>query len=398
MIDTKIQDYTISRWHAEFLDPAAEAAYHRHVEADVALFLGRALKIWAFLLLIFAWPDWLALGYSDGFFILLSLRIAHVCLLLWLALMLSYKPHWATLGWPVTLVSIAGYPLFFVYPYILPDDGAFGLAIMMMMMLSLYIFVPNRLKLMNLIAAVGVGMVMLNVIIAGGSVVETVLVVMVLAWPIAIGFAAAQRINTGNRKAFAALVRAESINKALTQEIDYRKTLETELQRQALTDPLTGLSNRRQYELLFRRELERHRRHGTPIALGMIDLDHFKHINDEHGHEFGDQILNAVAEALQEPLRSGDILGRFGGEEFILILPDTRLEQAVQVAERMRESLRSIGIIKNGQTIHITATFAMTEVRAEDSEISDIIRRADETLYKGKRAGRDRVMAAESAA
>lgn len=397
MIDTKTLDYAISRWHAEFIDPAIESAYHKHVEADVALFLGRALKIWAFLLLIFAWTDWLALGNTNSFYILSSLRVIHACLLLWLAFMLVHKPHWATLGWPVTLAALAGYPLFFVYPYILPDDGVFGLAVMMLMLLSMYVFVPNRLKLINLIAAVGVAIVVLNMLIAGMGVLEISLVMMVLAWPVVLGFAAAQRINTGNRKAFKLLMNAQSANHALAQEIAHRKTLEAELQRQALTDPLTGLSNRRQYELLFRRELDRHKRHGTPVALGMIDLDHFKRINDEHGHEFGDQVLKAVAEALQQPLRGCDILGRFGGEEFILILPETTLEQAISVAERMRETLRSVATIKDGQTIHITATFAMTEICPEDNDISDIIRRADDTLYQGKRAGRDRVMAAAAA-
>jgi len=188
------------------------------------------------------------------------------------------------------------------------------------------------------------------------------------------------------------LLAAEDANRALADEIAHRKTLEAELQHQALTDPLTGLSNRRQYEMLFSHELDRYRRHKTPLALGMIDLDHFKHINDEHGHEFGDQVLRTVGEALQAPLRNCDILGRFGGEEFILILPETSLDQAVIIAERMRQALRSTAIIKDGHTIQITATFAMTEVCEHDKNIGDIIRRADDALYQGKHAGRDRVM------
>ncbi len=394
MIDTKTKKYAISRWNAEFSDPGIEGAYSKHVESDTAVYLVRTLKIWAFLLLIFAWPDWLALGNSTGFFTLFALRSAFVCLLLALAFIVPRKPHWATWGWPVTLVAIAGYPLFFVYPYILPTNGVFGLSVMMMMLLSIYVFVPNRLGLTNLVAAIGVAMVTLNLVIAGSSISEIILVNMVLIWPVAIGFAAAQRINTGNRKAFMALLNAESANHTLSEEIARRKVLETELQRQALTDPLTGLSNRRQYELLFRRELDRHKRHGTPLALGMIDLDHFKRINDEHGHEFGDQVLKAVAEALQQPLRSCDILGRFGGEEFILILPETTLQQAVAIAERMRQALRAAAIIKDGQTIRITATFAMTGAYESDENINDMIRRADDALYQGKRAGRDRVMEA----
>lgn len=397
MIDSKTNKYGISRWHAEFVDPAMESAYQRHIEADVAHFLVRTLKIWAFLIMIFAWPDWLALSNSAGFYALFALRSIFGCLLLGLAFIVPRRPHWATWGWPVTLVAIAGYPLFFIYPYILPTNGVFGLAVMMMMLLSVYVFVPNRLKLMNLVAAIGVAMVALNLTIAGTSVGQTILVLMVLAWPVMIGFAAAHRINTGNRKAFAALLNAENANHALSQEIARRQTLEAELQHQALTDPLTSLSNRRQYELLFRRELARHKRLGKPLALGMIDLDHFKRINDVHGHEFGDQVLKTVADALREPLRDNDILGRFGGEEFILILPETTLKQAVIIAERMRQALRSAAIIKDGQAIRITATFAMTAISDTDENLNDIIRRADEALYQGKREGRDRVMEAAAA-
>ena len=397
MVDIKINNFAISRWRAEFVDPAMERAYHLHVEADVAQFLARALKLWALLLTVFAWADWLQLGNSPGFYILSGLRMAHVCLLLCLAFVLPLKPHWATWGWPVTIVAIAGYPLFFAYPYIMPDTGAMGLAIMMMMLLSVYVFVPNRLGLTNLVALIGFAMVIFNSIIAGAALSQLILVTIVLAWPVSIGYAAAHRINTGNRKAFRALRLAENTNLELEEEMTRRKTLEVELQRQALTDPLTGLSNRRQYELLFRRELERHRRHGTRLAMGMIDLDHFKRINDEHGHEFGDQVLRTVAETLQEPLRSCDILGRFGGEKFILILPEASLQQGIEVAERMRKALRSAAVIKDGKTIHITATFAITEVCDKDENISDLIRRADEALYQGKRDGRDRVMEAAAA-
>jgi diguanylate cyclase (GGDEF)-like protein len=126
----------------------------------------------------------------------------------------------------------------------------------------------------------------------------------------------------------------------------------------------------------------------------MIDLDHFKLVNDTYGHEFGDRVLQFAAEILQRPLRQSDILGRFGGEEFILILPDTDIEHARLVAERMRETLEQETISRNGILLTVTATFAMTEVRAEDADIQECIRRADHALYEAKRAGRNRVAVA----
>jgi diguanylate cyclase (GGDEF)-like protein len=149
--------------------------------------------------------------------------------------------------------------------------------------------------------------------------------------------------------------------------------------------------------MLFERELDRCRRHHSALTLGMIDLDHFKRVNDTYGHEFGDRVLQFTAEILQRPLRHSDILGRFGGEEFILSLPDTDIAQAQAVAERMRLSLEQDALVKDGTAVTVTATFALTQVRAEDADIQECIRRADHALYEGKRAGRNRVALADAA-
>ena len=380
-------NYQISAWRAEFIDPAMEQAYVSSVQSHTAKFLIVALLIWAALLAAFLPLDWLALGTSTGFAILAGLRISHALLLLWLAFMVSRRPQWASWGWPVTLVAIAGYPLYFIYPFLVPDSGGIGLAVMLIMLLSVYVFIPNRVPLNNLIAAVGIMGITVGMAIQGATPQELVIACLVLIWPALLGYAAALRINTGSRRAFINLNELEA-------EIDRRKSLESELQRQALTDPLTGLSNRRQYELLFRRELDRFNRHGTPLVLGLIDLDHFKDINDNYGHDAGDQVLCHVAELLQAPLRQSDILGRFGGEEFIFILPDTDLDQARSVAERMRLALEETHLVQEGKSIHITATFAVTQVTAADSEINDIIRRVDSALYQGKNQGRNRVVCA----
>ncbi|ALO47633.1 GGDEF domain-containing protein [Pseudohongiella spirulinae] len=383
-------NYQISAWRAEFIDPAMEQAYLKSVEPHTVRFLRIALCIWAALLMLFLPLDWLALGSSSGFAILSGLRLAHALMLLWLAYIVGKKSHWATWGWPTTWVAIAGYPLYFIYPFLIPDAGTFGLAVMLIMLLSIYVFLPNRLPLNNLIAAVGITGIVTVIAIQGADLAAVVLAMLVLLWPALLGYAAALRINTGNRRAFITL-------KELEEEIERRKTLESELKQQALTDPLTGLSNRRQYEMLFRRELDRHLRHGNPLVLGLIDLDHFKDINDQYGHDVGDQVLCHVAELLQAPLRQSDILGRFGGEEFIFILPDSDLDQARLVAERMRQSLETTRLVLEGKSIRVTATFAVTQVCATDTELNNIIRRVDSALYQGKHQGRNCVMCAAAA-
>ncbi|MFN3580312.1 MAG: GGDEF domain-containing protein [Pseudomonas sp.] len=172
-----------------------------------------------------------------------------------------------------------------------------------------------------------------------------------------------------------------------------REELEVELKLQATTDPLTGLFNRRQYEMLFRREQERVRRHGCELSLCVVDLDHFKQINDQYGHDLGDQVLRQVAKLFVDTLRHSDIVGRFGGEEFILLLPDTALESALLVIGRLREKLQEEVVESEGEQVSLTATFAVTQVTNEDVTIEDVIRRADKALYQGKAAGRNRVMA-----
>lgn len=356
-----------------------------------------SLRIWAALLLVFGLPDWTMFGNSEGFYVLTSVRFGHAALLLWLAWQLSVKPHWASSGWPVTIVAILGYPLYLIYPIYAPDSGAIGFAVILLLLLSMYVFIPNRLVLTNLIALTGIFLVLSAQALRGASIGEIVMALMFLVWPALLGYAAAQRINTGSRRAFVLLRQSEQSNQRLEKEIAHSKELEAELQRQALTDPLTGLSNRRHYEMLFKREHERCRRHGSVMTIGMIDLDHFKRINDNHGHDVGDQVLQFVAEVLQRPLRHSDILGRFGGEEFILILPDTSLQQAQAIAERMRRALEEDTLVHGETLIKITATFGLTQVKAEDSDIQECVRRADEALYEGKRSGRNKVTLAEAA-
>lgn len=389
--------FAVSFWRAEFADPAMEQAYQKHSHAEDARFLRYSLCIWAVLELIFGLPDWPILGASEGFFVLTGIRLAHAGLLLWLAWRLIKKPHWVSVGWPVTIVAILGYPLYFIYPLYVPESGALGFAIILLLLLSMYVFIPNRVMLTNLIALTGILAVVSSQFLLGAGLAEIATTVMFLLWPAILGYAAALRINTGNRTAFVLLRQSEQTNQRLETEIAHSKELEAELQRQALTDPLTGLSNRRHYEMLFKREHDRCRRHGSVLTLGMIDLDHFKRINDNYGHDVGDQVLRFVAEVMQRPLRHSDILGRFGGEEFILILPDTSLTQAETIAERMRQALEDDALIQGETLIKVTATFGLTQVRAEDSDIQDCVRRADEALYEGKRSGRNKVTLAEAA-
>ena len=158
----------------------------------------------------------------------------------------------------------------------------------------------------------------------------------------------------------------------------------------ALTDSLTGLYNRRGLE--GRSEAIHFRPGGAPLAQVwiMVDIDHFKRVNDTYGHEAGDEVLKAVAEALRSTARVADIVARHGGEEFVLVLPDTSAEMAVRIAERLRLAIEGLSTAFDGQVIRVTASFGVAQRAAHESQL-EVLERADAALYSSKKEGRNRV-------
>ena len=159
----------------------------------------------------------------------------------------------------------------------------------------------------------------------------------------------------------------------------------------SVTDELTGLKNRRYIMGRLGEEFHRARRTGKPLGLIMFDIDHFKKINDEHGHPFGDIVLKEVAILLRENLREYDLSGRIGGEEFVVIAPDSYPDSTAALAERLRNMIRSKPIGDGDKEIAVTVSAGVTAVHEHDASLNAVITRADNALYKAKREGRDRV-------
>lgn len=164
------------------------------------------------------------------------------------------------------------------------------------------------------------------------------------------------------------------------------------LRRLAGTDALTGLLNRRSFAEIAERELARCRRHGRPLALALGDIDFFKRINDCHGHAGGDQVLQTIARLFSATLRDYDCVARWGGEEFIVLLPDTDLARALGIAERLRASVAASAPSFAGETIALSMTLGVAQV-AGDEDWPAVVARADAALYRGKSGGRNRVEA-----
>ncbi len=178
----------------------------------------------------------------------------------------------------------------------------------------------------------------------------------------------------------------------VTENIHERKRLEAELLRMAKTDALTGVNNRYSFLEHSIKEFERFKRYGTPCSVLLLDVDHFKDINDTYGHMAGDTVLKALATTCVSILRSTDIFGRMGGEEFAALLVETSLEQAYAVAERMRGAIEELVVPSDGEDIRFTVSIGVTELQPDDKTLERTQHRADELMYEAKAQGRNRVI------
>ena len=193
--------------------------------------------------------------------------------------------------------------------------------------------------------------------------------------------------------------RSEAIGQHLTGAVERIQMLERsldDLRQDAATDGLTRLANRRSFDTQLREVAGRAMNSGEPLMLLLIDIDHFKRVNDNWGHQTGDQVLRLVAAMLSSAIRDGDFVARYGGEEFAVILPGTRPDVALAVAERVRRSFEGRDIVarNSGTSIGSVTLSAGGALYEPGEKLSDWIERADQALYAAKKAGRNRVVLA----
>ena len=180
----------------------------------------------------------------------------------------------------------------------------------------------------------------------------------------------------------------------MASNISERHALEIKLRELSDTDQLTGLFNRRKLEHDLALHHESYLRHSAPTSILMFDLDNLKKINDSRGHHAGDQALQTVASICRAELRKTDCACRFGGDEFVVALPNTELEQAMQFALRLHDRLREELSLFAVDGVVITASMGVTTLQPEDRTFEDSIKGADQTLYEAKNHGQDRIVAA----
>ena len=186
----------------------------------------------------------------------------------------------------------------------------------------------------------------------------------------------------------------EQANEVLRTQLDEINRLQEQLREQAHRDPLTGQYNRRYLDTTLQRELMRCAREGSPISLLMVDIDHFKTINDTHGHPVGDEVLRQMGLILATHARAHDVVCRYGGEEFLLMLPQLPLPQALQRAEQLRRAVQSHAFLTAGGEIAVTLSVGVASYPDHGHTVDELLRSADHALYQAKREGRNRVVQA----
>lgn len=208
------------------------------------------------------------------------------------------------------------------------------------------------------------------------------------------GFEARVRLAAGDERdvliaASPLLIDGEEQMMTGVVDITSRKEMEAYLERLATTDPLTGLANRYRFFTVAELEIRRAARYGRPLTLAMADMDHFKRINDTCGHQAGDRVLTGFAALCRQILRPNDLIARFGGEEFALLLPETDLDGAVALGERLREA--TLALSMPDRSMRTSISIGVTVVRPSETSVDAALSRADRALYAAKQGGRNRV-------
>ncbi|RTZ75860.1 MAG: hypothetical protein DSZ00_01230 [Gammaproteobacteria bacterium] len=209
---------------------------------------------------------------------------------------------------------------------------------------------------------------------------------------------AAQRVAEGDFDVSVQVRRSDELGFATVVFNDMVMQLRQSRERLELlttTDSLTGLLNRKGITEGFSTFLVRYRRHQRPFSVIMLDIDHFKAINDRHGHLAGDLVLKEVSRVLLEEMREVDLVGRYGGEEFLMLLDETRAETALVVAERIRNALAAAAVSHEGVLIRVTASFGVAEISSGSESMDELMERADKAMYLAKQQGRNRTVLAD---
>lgn len=387
------QRYRLSLLTAEFASPRQELQYREQKAGGTVRYARAVILIAALFFLAFSATDYISLGFGRPFLFLLTLRALVVLAALIVSARMALNPVTVMAGRAMSVLELIAFGAFFAVVLLRPSELPMHGMSMMVMVMAVYLFLPNRVVYAGAVgisvSAVFVGLTLLFLPpdVSALAVIGSLLLLLNC-----FGFIAAHRLSSVRREEYANLSAAEAVNRRLSHEVRERRRLQEKLQRLATTDSLTGLSTRRHYLELSERERKRAQRTGQPVAVFILDVDHFKRVNDSHGHAAGDLALKRLARTCMAVLRETDIVGRFGGEEFAITLPETGPDMARDIAERLRRDLEGMEIPSARGRVRLTVSIGAALYRGGSESMEQILSRADRALYAAKRMGRNQVV------
>ncbi|MBZ9567739.1 MULTISPECIES: GGDEF domain-containing protein [Modicisalibacter] len=387
-----VKEYPLHWLTGQFHDPGKEAMYRRDSEPRIRAESCLTLSVAALIFGMFAISDYYYIGLSTELYLLLGMRALVVIACLALAFVIGQRGGYSRQTWLHALpLWILATGIILIIP-LRPDSLSTQVTSLVVAIMAFYLLIPNLLPVVAIASLyLSVGFLVAAVMAADISAVVALRLLLLLVMANAVGFFALLRLEKLQRKQFALLQEERIQNHQLSEEIAHRKSLEKQLRMVAERDALTGLASRihfmqRAQELLLQAQHD-----NTPFSLFMIDVDHFKAINDTWGHSQGDRVLTAIAKTCMQSLRAGDVIGRFGGEEFIVALPNTPLEEARRVAERLKKAVAELPVTEAMTEHRLTVTIGIAGELDAASDLPALIRQADQALYAGKHGGRNRV-------
>ncbi|WP_404463158.1 GGDEF domain-containing protein [Vreelandella aquamarina] len=387
------KQYRVHGLTGQFCDASRELMYRRSIQERVREEFSLAVCVAACVHGMFAIADYYMLGLTREFYFLIATRavVVGVCLLVaFIARRWScteYRPWLHALPlWVLATGIILVVPL-------RPETLSTQITAVVVATMAFYLLIPNLLTVVTAASLyLNVGFLVMAVLFAGLAPVPTLLLSLLLIMGNVLGFFALLRLEILQRKQYALLHEEREQNRQLHKEIAHRESLEEQLRVLAERDALTNLNNRGHFMNVAKKLLQRSQTDNVPFSLFMIDIDHFKQINDTWGHSYGDWVLIRVADVCAEVLRPSDVIGRFGGEEFVVALPNTSTNDAQRVAERLKQRVAELAFTDEMSELSLSVTIGVATTNAEESNLEALIKRADDMLYVGKRSGRDQVV------
>lgn len=389
---TELSDaYRIDRLTAEFIFPETERQFRHFIRASWVDNTRQTIFLAALFYLMFSVTDFLLMGAGREYLLVLLNRLV-VCGIGLTAAFLAARlwQHLVNGLIPSLVVSIALLAYIGKTMLVPLDHGVHGMG-MMLMLLGVYTFIPNRfIAALSVCAPASVIFLMVMLAHFGLSFGQMAAMTAMLLVINVLGAMVAWRSSMTMREAYFDHAVLKSANERLEREIEARQRLEEVLRQRADHDETTGLANRTTFFETAQRLLREAEETRRPLSLLLLDVDYFKQLNGTYGHMRGDEVLKALASVCIAVLEPGHFLARLGGEEFVVLLPDTTQAAAAVVAGRIRAECQRMPVAIAEVSINFTVSVGVAQLRPGDS-INVLLRRADEAMSSAKYKGRNRV-------